>query len=48
MKVRESFFFAFVVALIISLGVACTHFSMKIGELKDAEMTLDNGTKENK
>lgn len=49
MKNFEKWIFPICIAILIAIGtccVSCTHFSMKIGELKDAEMVLDNGTKE--
>ncbi len=44
----ENYVFPICVAILIAIGtsvVACTHFSMRIGELKDAEVVLDNGQK---
>lgn len=46
---NETYVFVLAVMILIATLVAfnsCTHFSMKIGELKDAEVVLDNTLKE--
>lgn len=45
----ETYIFVLAVMILIATLVAfnsCTHFSMRIGELKDAEVVLDNTGKE--
>ena len=45
---NETYVFVLAVMILIATLVAfnsCTHFSMRIGELKDAEVVLDNGQK---
>lgn len=45
----EMYVFPICIAILIAIGtsvVSCTHFSLKVGELKDAEVTLDNQAKE--
>lgn len=40
---------AICLAILIAIGtmvISCTHFSLKVGELKDAEVVLDNTAKE--
>lgn len=48
-KKFEMYVFPIFVAILMAIGtfvVSCTHFSLKVGELKDAEVTLDNQAKE--
>lgn len=45
----EMYVFPICIAILIAIGtfvVSCTHFSLKVGELKEAEVTLDNRVKE--
>lgn len=47
-KKFEMCVFPICIAILVAIGmsvVSCTHFSMRIGELKDAEVVLDNGQK---
>ena len=46
---NETYIFVIAVAVLIAVfatAVSCSHFSMRVGELKDAEVTLDNIPKE--
>lgn len=46
---NETYVFVIAIAVLIAIfatAVSCTHFSLKVGELKDAEVTLDNQAKE--
>lgn len=48
-KKFEMYVFPICIAILIAIGtsvVSCTHFSLKVGELKDAEVTLDDQPKE--
>lgn len=48
-KKFEMYVLPICIAILIAIGtsvVSCTHFSLKVGELKDAEVTLDNQPKE--
>lgn len=48
-KKLEMYVFPICIAILIAIGtsvVSCTHFSLKVGELKDAEVVLDNVPKE--
>ncbi len=47
-KKLEMYVFPICIAVLIAIGtvVSCTHFSLKVGELKDAEVVLDNVPKE--
>lgn len=46
---NETYVFVLAVMILIATLIAfnaCTHFSLKVGELKDAEVVLDNVPKE--
>lgn len=48
-KKFEKFLFPVCVAILIAISTlcaSCTHFALRVGELKDAEVTLDNTSKE--
>lgn len=48
-KKFEMYVFPICIAILIAIGtavVSCRHLSLKIGELKDAEVTLDSQSME--
>lgn len=48
-KKFEKYVFPICIAVLIAIGVSvvsCRHFSLKVGELKDAEVVLENAPKE--
>lgn len=45
----KKYVFPICVAILIAIATlcaSCTHFALRVGELKDAEVTLDNTSKE--
>lgn len=48
-KKLKMYFFPICIAILIAIGTfvaSCTHFALKVGELKDAEVVLDTTQKE--